>query len=193
MLLAWCPRALALNPALDVSQYAHTSWKIRDGFTKGQIRAIAQTPDGFTAFQERLCSLDLPPAQTLLVLEATGSYWVALAVSLHDAGFVVALVNPAQVYNYARSLPRRAKTDALDAQLLAQFATERQPARWTPPPQVYHELRQRLLVRDGLLSMRKHARNQRHALEQWPVQIASALKQLDELSAELDQRTILRR
>jgi signal transduction histidine kinase/ligand-binding sensor domain-containing protein len=46
-LVAWCPCALALNPALDVSQYAHTSWKIRDGFFKGRITAIAQTPDGY--------------------------------------------------------------------------------------------------------------------------------------------------
>src|SRR5262249_32134406 len=46
-LLAWCPRALALNPSLDVSQYAHTSWKIRDGFCQSSIRAIAQTPDGY--------------------------------------------------------------------------------------------------------------------------------------------------
>jgi len=37
-----CPGAFALNPALDVSQYAHTSWKIRDGFTKGSITSIAQ-------------------------------------------------------------------------------------------------------------------------------------------------------
>jgi len=46
-LLAWCPRAFALDPALDVSQYAHTAWKIRDGFPKGQILAMAQTPDGY--------------------------------------------------------------------------------------------------------------------------------------------------
>jgi PAS domain S-box-containing protein len=39
--------ALALNPALDVSQYAHTAWKIRDGFAKGSILSIAQTPDGY--------------------------------------------------------------------------------------------------------------------------------------------------
>jgi signal transduction histidine kinase/ligand-binding sensor domain-containing protein len=45
--LACCPTAFALDPALDVSQYAHTSWKIRDGFTKGAIFAIAQTPDGY--------------------------------------------------------------------------------------------------------------------------------------------------
>src|ERR687890_2431733 len=47
VLLAWCPSAFALNPASDVSQYAHTSWKIRDGFTRGQITSIAQTPDGY--------------------------------------------------------------------------------------------------------------------------------------------------
>src|SRR5215471_13025661 len=47
MLMAWCPCAFALNPSLDVSQYAHTSWKIRDGFSKGIIYAIAQTPDGY--------------------------------------------------------------------------------------------------------------------------------------------------
>src|SRR5712691_8348722 len=47
VLLASCPSAFGLNPALDVSQYAHTSWKIRDGFSKGQITSIAQTPDGY--------------------------------------------------------------------------------------------------------------------------------------------------
>src|SRR6516165_2873882 len=39
--------AFALDPALDVSQYAHTAWKVREGFTRGQIVAIAQTRDGY--------------------------------------------------------------------------------------------------------------------------------------------------
>ncbi len=47
LLLACCPSAFALNPELDVSQYAHTSWKIRDGFPKVEIASIAQTPDGY--------------------------------------------------------------------------------------------------------------------------------------------------
>src|SRR5258707_1112321 len=47
VLLAWCPGAYALDPALDVSQYAHTAWKVRDGFAKGAIFSIAQTPDGY--------------------------------------------------------------------------------------------------------------------------------------------------
>jgi len=45
--LACCACALALSPSLDVSQYAHTTWKIRDGFTKGIITSLAQTPDGY--------------------------------------------------------------------------------------------------------------------------------------------------
>jgi ligand-binding sensor domain-containing protein len=47
LLLVCCPWASALNPALDVSQYAHTSWKFRDGFAKREIYAMAQTSDGY--------------------------------------------------------------------------------------------------------------------------------------------------
>ena len=47
ILLACCRCAFALDPSLDISQYAHTAWKVRDGFTKGSIWSIAQTPDGY--------------------------------------------------------------------------------------------------------------------------------------------------
>jgi signal transduction histidine kinase/ligand-binding sensor domain-containing protein len=47
VLMAWCPCAFPLDPSLDVSQYAHTAWRIRDGFAKGIITAFAQTPDGY--------------------------------------------------------------------------------------------------------------------------------------------------
>ncbi len=47
ILLACSACAFGLDPSLDVSQYAHTAWKIRDGFTKGTIFSVAQTPDGY--------------------------------------------------------------------------------------------------------------------------------------------------
>jgi ligand-binding sensor domain-containing protein/signal transduction histidine kinase len=47
LISASCPSVFALNPDLDVSQYAHTAWKIRDGFPKSEISSIAQTPDGY--------------------------------------------------------------------------------------------------------------------------------------------------
>ena len=173
---------------VDIAAASFTATWTLAGPPTQRPRTFAQTPEGFAAFQAALASTTVQPATTLIVLEATGSYWISLAVTLHQAGYAVSIVNPAHVHAFARSLPRRAKTDALDAQLLSQFAAERVPPRWTPPEQVYHELRQRLLVRDGLLTMRGQARNQRHALEQWPVHIAQALKQLDELVADLDTR-----
>ncbi len=45
--LLFCPSALALDPSLDLSQYAHTAWLFREGFAQGYIRSIAQTPDGY--------------------------------------------------------------------------------------------------------------------------------------------------
>ena len=72
--------------------------------------------------------------------------------------------------------------------MLAQFAAERQPSGWTPPPSVYHELRQRLSARDALRELRQQARNQRHALAQWPVAVTSVMRQLDEVIADLDAR-----
>ena len=47
IILAWCPCASALNPSLDTSQYAHTAWTVREGFFKGVINAVVQTPDGY--------------------------------------------------------------------------------------------------------------------------------------------------
>ena len=46
-LLLACPCAFALDPALDISQYGHFEWRFRDGFAKGLIEDIAQTPDGY--------------------------------------------------------------------------------------------------------------------------------------------------
>ncbi len=147
-----------------------------------------QTPDGYVHLQQHLHETGVAPAEILVVMEATSSYWISLAVALHHAGFAVSVVNPTQVHNYAKSLPRRSKTDVLDAHLVLLFALERKPAPWTPPPDVYHELRQRLATRDALLEMRQQARNQRHALLQWPVQIASVQTHFDAVIADLDTR-----
>ena len=47
LLLASSACGFALDPSLDVSQYAHTAWKIREGFTRGTIFSVVQTPDGY--------------------------------------------------------------------------------------------------------------------------------------------------
>jgi transposase len=179
--------AYQLFVGIDIAAATFAAAWTTDGPPPERARSFRQTPTGFAALQEQLGATGIAPMHTLVVLEATGSYWVALAVALHQAGYVVSVVNPAQAHNYAKSLPRRGKTDALDAHVLAQFAAERKPRPWTPPPAIYHELRQRLVMRDGLLSMRQQARNQRHALLQWPLVIGAVQEHLDSVIAELDK------
>src|SRR5512141_2646167 len=58
-------------------------------------------------------------AATLLVLEATGGYEVAVTAALAAAGLPVAVVNPRQARDFAKSLGRLAKTDRIDAAVLA--------------------------------------------------------------------------
>lgn len=122
------------------------------------------------------------------MVEATCTYWDALAVTLHAADYHVAVVHPAHIHAYGQSLPHRAKTDPLDVPVLARFAVDRQPSPWTPPPAVYHDLHQRLVARDALVTMRTQARNQRHALLQWLVVIAAVEQQFDAVIADLDRR-----
>jgi signal transduction histidine kinase/ligand-binding sensor domain-containing protein len=47
LLLVGCPGVFALDPSLDLNQYAHTAWTFRGGFSKGRVTAFAQTPDGY--------------------------------------------------------------------------------------------------------------------------------------------------
>jgi transposase len=171
---------------VDIAALSFAASWFMGGSSPGPAHSFAQSPEGFAACQTALAATGVHPTSTLIVLEATGSYWISLAVTLHQAGYVVSVINPAHAHAFAGSLPRRAKTDALDAQLLARFAAERQPSGWNPPEQIYHELRQRLLVRDGLLEMRQQARNQRHALMQWSVKVQAALDALDNVVAECD-------
>lgn len=177
-----------LYVGVDIAAATFTAaWLPADG-TPGAPLTRDQTPAGVAALQQRLAAMGVAPAATLVVLEATGSYWVALAVALHEAGYVVSVINPLQAHHFAKAQLRRAKTDNLDAQDLARLAAQLRPAPWTPPPAVYHEVRQRLGARDALLTMRQQVRNQRHALLQWPVVVEGVRRHLDELIADFDLR-----
>lgn len=118
-------------------------------------------------------------------MEATGPYWVALAVSLAHAGYEVSVVNPAQVHYFAKAQLKRAKSDKLDAQTLAQFGQIMSPKLANPPPQFYHELRQRISQRESLLKFLNQLDSQLHALSVNPTIVESVRLQLEELSVKL--------
>lgn len=72
--------------------------------------------------------------QLHVCLEATGTYGDALALSLHQAGYIVSIVNPLRIKKYGESELCRVKTDQTDAGLIARFCLTQHPDPWTPPP-----------------------------------------------------------
>lgn len=149
---------------------------------------IQQTPAGFATLQARLAATGHTPTQTLVVMEATGTYWMRLAVALHAAGFSVSVINPRQARHFAATRLRHAKTDPLDAVLLTELAILLQPAPWTPPVAQYEQLRQRLARRDDLVHMRTQERNRLHALRQCPVITPHVQADLEDHLAYLDRQ-----
>lgn len=75
-------------------------------------------PEGHSALAEALIAIEA----ALVVMEATGGYEAALACALQAAGLKVALINPRQARDFARSMGRLAKTDRVDDQTLAELA-----------------------------------------------------------------------
>ena len=78
---------------------------------------------------------------TLVCLEATGGYERLLRQSLHEQGVPVSIVNPRQVRDFARATGQLAKTDAIDATLLARFAATLEPEPSEPPSPQQERLR----------------------------------------------------
>ncbi len=124
---------------------------------------LDQTPAGYASLHERLAATGIPAAETLVVLEATSTYWIRWATALHTAGYAVSVVNPQQAHDFAKALRQRGKTDPLDARMLAQLGAKLTPPSWTPPPAIYQELQQRLAQRDSLLVWWRQVLNQHHA------------------------------
>ena len=182
------PSTYRLFVGVDIAATSFTAaWQLGDD-TPSRPFTFDQSPSGRQEFLSRLQPCNTSPAQTLIVLEATGSYWMTLATTLHQAGFAVAVINPAQAHAFAKALLKRSKSDPIDAHTLTRLAALLQPAAWAPPPAVYHELAQRLAQRDDLLLVRQQFKNQLHALLQQPIVVASVRERLEQLIATLSEQ-----
>jgi transposase len=175
---------------IDIAaQTASVAWTTQPGTIESAFK-VEQTPDGMQILQKHLKRAGLAPARTLVVIEATGTYWMRVARILHTAGYAVSVINPKQAHHFAQALLKQAKNDAIDAQTLAQLGALLQPEPWQPPSEVWEEVHQRLVERDNLVQMRQMLRNQLHALRQWPhtAQAVEARKQhlLDEMQQQID-------
>jgi len=100
-------------------------------------------------------------APQVIVLEATGGLETAVTAALLAAGLPVAVVNPSRVRAFATASGQRAKTDALDAKVLADFAARMQPPARPLPDATTQDLRGILARRRQVVEMRVAEENRR--------------------------------
>jgi transposase len=117
----------------------------------------AHDPEGIAALVGDLVA----QAPALIVLEATGGYEHAVAAALVLAALPVAVVNPRQVRDFARATGQLAKTDALDAAILAQFGAQVRPTPRPLPDEAELELRALVARRQQLVDMLVAERHRR--------------------------------
>ena len=89
----------------------------------GELFVVERNAAGLEALAVRLKSI----APSLVGLEATGGFETVVTATLAAAGLPVVVVNPAQVRSFAKALGQRAKTDPIDARLIAHFIDATKP------------------------------------------------------------------
>jgi transposase len=139
----------------------------------------------------RQCGAMLKQLQpALIVMEPTGGYEAALRDQLQAAGLPVAVVNARQIREFAKACGQLAKTDKLDAQIIARFAAVMQPTPQQPVDAQTHVLKALVARRRQLVQMHTAEANRReHAQEQCIEQsIHATLKLLEEQIDHVEQQ-----
>ena len=104
----------------------------------GQKLRVSNTPEGLKALKRRLAELSVE----LIVMEATGKFHRQAHRTLHAAGFAVAVVNPLRARLFAEAVGQLAKTDRLDARVLALMGQALEPSALAPAPEALEALQE---------------------------------------------------
>lgn len=141
----------ALFVGIDVCKaHLDCAWR-RDGAKEGSPQRFLNTPEGV----EELTSFLLAQQVTLVVLEATGGLEWMLVSALLQAKVPVAVVNPRQIRDFAKALGQLAKTDTIDAAVLAHFAEAVRPKAYFVGEEDTRHLKELMTRRRQLLEMIK--------------------------------------
>ena len=151
----------------------------------GEAFAVSRDGAGIAALVDRLG----PLAPALVVLEATGGFEITVAAGIAGAGLPLAVVNPAQIRAFARATGRLAKTDRLDAGLIAHFAEAVHPEPRPLASEAAQGLAEMVARRRQLVEMIGMERN-RHRTARSPKVLrglAGTLKALEAALAAIDR------
>jgi transposase len=155
----------------------------------GEAFVVARNAEGLEALNARL----LPLAAKAVALEATGGFESVVAASLGGVGLPVIVLNPAQVRAFANALGKRAKTDPIDAAVIARFVEATKP-EIRPLPDAETQLLAELVARRRQIIQMIVAERQREKqmvnrrLKKSVARLILALsKELNELDAGIDE------
>ncbi len=157
---------------------------------EGQSWRFANDEAGCAELSERLAALSGP---VLVVMEATNVFWRLAATRLASAGLSAAVVNPRQVRDFAKATGQLAKTDAIDAHVLALFAQKIEPPVRALPSEQCQEAAELLSRRAQLMGMRVAEKNRLSTARAAKVRkditatIAFLEKRIAALDGEIDQ------
>ena len=150
-----------------------------------RVFRVAHDEAGLAALGEQLSAA----APTLIVVEATGGYEIDVVAALAAAGLPVVVVNPRQIRAYARATGQLAKTDVIDARLIAAFAERVRPAVRPLPDAQTRALEEAVTRRRQLVEMLKAETNRRRLVRDPRIQrrvdahivwLKQAVKDLDD-------------
>ena len=157
---------------------------VRKNATSMKAQKFANTP----AERARLVAKLVKLPGVSVCLEATGAYHLELAVALHDAGVRLNVVNPKAAHNFAKALMKHSKTDAIDADTLAQYA-ERMPFTvWVRPSPQALTVRSFARRINALTRQKAMTKNHLHALSFGPDLPPAVLNDAKLAIAQLEKR-----
>lgn len=125
----------------------------------GKQWSSANNPTGIAQLLSELGSLEI----ALVVLEATGGMEQAVTQALSQAGIAVVVINPRQIRNFAKAIGKLAKTDSIDAAVLARYGQAVQPEVRAFALQAARELQELVMRRQQLVEMLSAERNRKSA------------------------------
>jgi transposase len=159
-----------------------------------QTGHFANDAAGFSRLQRWLEKRSAPGIP--VCLEATGRYSRGVAHCLHQAGYVVSVLNPAKTPLFRSLMGERNKTDQTDAKLLAQFCVTHAPKPWTPPSAHQEQLQELTRYLDVLKQEQTRLRNRLASgpMTDWVLrdlheQLASLEKRMADLEQEIETLT----
>lgn len=132
----------------------------RDGEAVGQRFTIAASKDGVATLLRTLAARDATAAQTLIGLEASGHLWEDLEAALVGAGYRVIVLNPLQTRRYRDVVRRKAKTDDIDAHVIAGLLRSGAAQASYVPDEQIQSLRELARLRARLMADRQDYQRQ---------------------------------